>query len=257
MALIDTNIHLHRWPFRRLALDGTDLLVQNLKRLGVTEAWAGSYDSLLHRDVAAVNIRLFEECARHPMLKPFGTVNPSLPDWEEDLRRCAEVHQMPGIRLYPNYHGYELSDDRFRKLLNLATDRGMIIQIAVMMEEERTQHPLVRLPHVHTAPLIDLVKDNSAARVMLQNCFRAVRGGLLLKLAATEQIWFDTSTIEGMAGIGRLLKQISAERLAHGSHAPHYIPESSVLKLRESELSAKQLGLIRWGNARGMAPFSK
>lgn len=250
--MIDTNIHLHHWPFRRLALDNPEALVQKLKQLGVTEAWAGSYDALFHRDVAAVNRRLTEECFRHPLLKPFGTVNPSLPDWEEDLRRCAEEHRMSGIRLYPNYHGYELSDFRFRRLLNLAAARGMVVQIAVMMEEERTQHPLVRFPHVNTAPLVDLLKAEPAARVMLQNCFRAVRGGLLLKLVATEQVWFDTSTIEGMAGIGRLLKQLPGKRLVLGSHAPLYIPESSILKLRESELAPQQLDAIRLGNAQDL-----
>jgi uncharacterized protein len=249
MPLIDTNIHLHRWPFLRLNLDAADPLVARLQRFGISTAWAGSYDALLHRDVAAVNSRLVRDCSRHPLLQAIGTVNPSLPDWEEDLRRCAEDHQMPGIRLYPNYHGYQLSDPKFERLLREASQRGLFVQIAVMMEEERTQHPLLQIPHVNTAPLPDVLKRIPNARVILQNCFRAVRGGLLLRLLATKRVWFDISTVEGMAGINKLLKTIPVSRLLFGSHAPLYIPESALLKLQESELSDAQQKAIRHANA--------
>ena len=251
MPLIDTNVHLSRWPFRRVANDDTTGLARKLKQLKITEAWAGSFDALLHRDLSAVNERLIEECRRHGegILKPFGSVNLSLPDWEEDARRCAEVYRMKGIRLYPNYHQYELEDPRFQKLLAMAADWGLIVQIAVMMEEERTQHPLMQLAHVNPAPLIGLLKMIPKARIVLQNCFRAVRGGLLLKLQATRRVWFDISTLEGMAGIERMLQQFPADRLVLGSHAPFYIPESALLKLKESRLTDAQFNAISFKNA--------
>jgi hypothetical protein len=254
MPLIDTNTHLSRWPFRRVANDTAPALIAKLKQLGVTEAWAGSYDALLHRDLSAVNERLAADCRRHGagLLRPIGCVNPTLPDWEEDLRRCAEVFKMKGIRLYPNYHQYDLVDARFKKLFAMAATRGLHVQIAVMMEEERTQHPLVRVPHVNTAPLIDLLKQTPKARVMLLNGFRAVRAGLLLRLQASRRVWFDLSTLEGMAGIGRILKQVPADRLVFGTAAPFYIPESAVLKLKESKLTTKQLDAITFKNAQAL-----
>ena len=90
------------------------------------------------------------------------------------MRRCAEIYRMKGIRLYPNYHQYELEAPQFQKLLAMAADWGLIVQIAVMMEEERTQHTLMRLAHVNPAPLIRLLKEVPKAQVVLQNCFRAV-----------------------------------------------------------------------------------
>src|SRR6266576_5775315 len=117
--LIDTNVTLSRWPYRRLPLDETGKLVEKLRKNGVIEAWAGSFDGLLHKDLASVNSRLADECGRHgqKILKPFGSINPMLPQWETDLRKCHEQHHMAGIRLHPNYHGYKLEDSRVCRLL--------------------------------------------------------------------------------------------------------------------------------------------
>src|SRR4051794_24592483 len=102
---IDTNVYLFRWPFRRVRGDELPDFVERLRRHGVTEAWAGSLEGLMHRDVEGVNQRLVDVCRQvdRPRLVPFGTVNPTLPDWEEDVRRCAEKFRMPGIRLHPAY----------------------------------------------------------------------------------------------------------------------------------------------------------
>ena len=134
----------------------------------------------------------------------------------------------------------------------MAAARGLLVQIVVMMEEERTQHPLVCVPHVNTTPLIELLNQTPKARVMLLNGFRAVRAGLLLRLQASRRVWFDLSTLEGMAGIGRMLKQVSADRLVFGTAAPFYIPESAILKLKESKLTKEQLDAITFKNAQAL-----
>jgi predicted TIM-barrel fold metal-dependent hydrolase len=237
---VDVNVHLSRWPFRRLPLDETPLLVRKLRDLGVTSAWCGSFDALLHRDVASVNARLFETCrdpAAGGLLVPFGTANPTLPDWEEDLRRCQELFRMPGIRLYPNYHGYKLDAPPFARLLDLATQRGLLVQIAVSMEDERVQHPLVRAAPVDVAPLPDVLKAVPAARIMLLNALRGPRGGPLSVLGKTEQVSFDIATLENVGGVATVVEQVSADRVCYGSHAPFFYPEAAAMKMKESALA--------------------
>jgi len=250
-ALIDTNISLGRWPFRRLPLDDTSALLAKLRANGVTQAWAGSYDALLHKDISAVNARLAEECARHGegVLLPFGALNPTLPDWEEDLRRCIEVHKMRGVRLHPNYHGFKLADPVFERVLQLASERELIVQIAVSMEDERTLHPLVNVPPTDTAPLAPLLGKFPRARVQLLNAFRTLRGAPLQALAKAGAR-FEISTLESVAGVGKMLAEIDPATLLFGSGAPFYYFESAKLKLKESSLTDAQLSALSAENAR-------
>ena len=251
-GLVDTNVTLGRWPFRRLPLDNTSALAAKLRQQGVVQAWAGSFEGLLHRDIASVNDHLAEECRRHGrgLLVPFGSVNPKLSDWEEELRRCHQQHKMPGIRLHPNYHGYKLDEPVFARLLHVARETGLVVQIAVSMEDERMQHSLARMPDVDLSPLPALIKNSGAARLVLLNWFRAVKGDVLKELADTGNVWFDLATLEGVGGIANLLNQIPESGVVFGSYAPFFYFESALLKLKESALSNEQSRAICGDNAR-------
>ena len=102
--MIDVNVNLSRWPFRRLAGDEPGGMVERLRQHGVTQAWAGTFDGILHKDLSSANERLANNCGQYGpgILVAFGSINPKLPDWQEDLRRCHEGYKMPGIRLHPN-----------------------------------------------------------------------------------------------------------------------------------------------------------
>ena len=249
---IDTNVTLGCWPFRRLPLDHTPALVARLRQHGVTQAWAGSFDAVFQKDIAAANARLATECREHGrgVLVPFGSVNPRLPDWEEELRRGHEQHRMPGIRLHPNYHGYKLDEPALAKLLALAGERELIVQIAVSLEDERMQSVLARVPEVDLAPLPNLLKTAPAPHVVLLNGFRSVKGGLLKNLAGAGEVFFDIATVEGVGGMASLLQQMPATRILFGSHSPFFYFESARLKLKESALTKEQMRAICVDNAR-------
>ncbi len=250
-ALIDVNVSVSRWPFRRLRGDEPAELLAKLREHNVSRAWVGSFDGLFHRDIAAVNARLAQFCRGHGdgRLVPFGTVNPALPDWEEDLRRCHEVHKMPGIRLHPNYHGYKLDSPALPRLLKWAAERGLVVQLALSMEDERTQHPVFRVPHVDAAPLAGLVKATPNLRLVVLNAFRALRPDQAARLAEAGEVYFDLATLEGAAGVARLLELVRPERALFGSHFPLFQLESALLKLRESVLPAAMLRAVGEENA--------
>ena len=250
--IIDTNVYLSRWPFRHLEGDEPEALVAKLRKRNVAQAWAGSFDGMLHRDISSVNIRLAQACRAHGqgVLIPIGSINPKLPDWQEDVRRCQEEHKMPGIRLHPNYHGYTLDDPVFAELLKLATGRRLIVQMALGMEDVRTQHPLMRVPPVDITPLADVVKGTPGLRMQLLNCGSGIiRKGYRAGLSAGD-VSFEITMVESVAGVARLVQDIPLVRVFFGSYYPFFDFESALLKVQESGLDEVSQKAICEDNAR-------
>jgi uncharacterized protein len=234
-GIIDTNVHLFDWPFRRLKYAGAKALVAKLRQHRITQAWAGSYEGLLHKDQAGVNARLAEECRANGagILLPFGTVNPALPDWQADVRRCHEQHGMRGIRLYPSYHNYTLQSPELARLLQLAQERDLIVQLAVRMEDPRVQLPVTRTPSVDVTGLPELLAALPTLKFQLLNAFNAtesLRGLVGRRLIEQTRVTLDFSHVEGQGGLGKLIAGDQAngrpplplERIVFGSHAPFF-----------------------------------
>lgn len=260
-GIIDTNVHLFDWPFRRLKYGETSALVAKLRKHRVRQAWAGSFEGQLHKDVAGVNQRLAEECRAkgEGLLLPFGTVNPMWPDWEEDLRRCHEEYQMPGIRLHPPYQNYRLDHPEFARLVRMAAERGLIVQIAIEMEDARVHHPTLHAPTSDVAPLVPLLQELPQAKVQILHVGVALFSARFKGLIEQTNSSFDISGLESNGGVGRIIEgkswgrapaaKLPLERILFGSHAPYFPLESALLKLMESPLTRPQLDAVMFANA--------
>jgi predicted TIM-barrel fold metal-dependent hydrolase len=252
VPIVDVNVSFSRWPTRRIVEDEPQILVSKLKANGIVEAWVGSFDGLLHRDLSAVNARLDRDCKEQDseFLRPFGSINPMLPDWQEDLHRCHRQHRMLGIRVHPNYHGYSLDHPEFVKLVSQATDQKQIVAIAIQMEDERVMHPMLRVRPVDLAPLHDVVLNHPKSRFLLLNAGRFAKSDHGLKLLRSGQVYSDISMLEGLGGLESLLTAVPLERIVFGSHAPYHTLAAAILKVQEASLDAFRSKAVLFENAR-------
>ena len=263
-GIIDSNVNLFRWPYRRLKYDDTAALVAKLRRHRVAEAWAGSYEALFAKDLAGVNGRLAAECRTHGggLLRPFGSVNLAWPDWEDDVRRCHEEHRMPGVRIFPGYQPFDLAHPELPRLLEIAAQRGLLLQIVFQMEDPRIHHPLLTLPAIGTRPLVAALKAAPRAKVQLLHFSGNVQGSDLGELMALPNVAIDISRWESNGIVGKMLgtapspvpARVPLDRVVFGSHAPYFPLETGILKLIESPLSLEQLHAIIHRNARALVP---
>lgn len=253
---IDTHVYLGPCPFRRLPLETQIESPASLTRFSTAlsthsvACWAGSYEALLQRDFDGVNDRLAALVASDKsasrQFQLFGAINPRVAGWRETLRRIHQVHRMRGIRLHPNYHGYTLADPELVALLDAAAQRDLIVQIAVRMEDSRTQHPSVSVPEVAIDPLLECLPQIPGLRVQLLNALRSVSDTLLVSRLSDFGVCFDTAMLEGIAGIARAVEAVPEIRLCHGSFAPFFYPEAATLKIVEAapEIDARTLAAV-------------
>ena len=246
LGIIDTNVNLFSWPFRALKYRDTKALVAKLKKHRVIEAWAGSFEALLSKDMSGVNARLAAECLEHGpgFLIPFGGINLAWPDWQEDVRRCHEVHKMQGIRIYPGYQPFDLDHPGMESLMKMISERDLVLQVVFGMEDPRVHHPIINVGPVTFTPLLRAVKGTPNAKVELLHFSGSIRDEDLSQFLAQTNLVMDISRLEGNGAVGRMIgsvqglpsARVPVERLVFGSHAPYFPVETAILKLIESPL---------------------
>jgi len=272
-GVIDTNVTLFDWPFRKLKYRDTAALVAKLRRHRVIEAWAGSFEALFHKDLSGVNERLAAACRTHGagFLRPMGAVNLAWPDWEEDVRRCHEVHRMPGLRIVPGYQPFDLAHPDLPRLLAIARERGLLVQVVFGLEDTRVHHPALALTPVVAGPLAKALKATPGARVQVLHFTGNVQGTDLRQLMDETSASIDISRWEGNGIVGKMLGvapeanrgvrvpldrgvRVPLDRVCFGSHAPYFPLETALLKLVESPLEPAHLQAIMQANARRLLP---
>ena len=78
-------------------------------------------------------------------------------------------------------------------------------------------------------------------------------GGLLARLAAAGQVYFEISMLDSLGTLDQLAEDVSIERVLFGSNYPLFYFESAVLKVREASLAEPQRQAIFEGNARRLS----
>ena len=243
--IIDTNTHLGHWPFRKLAHSDAESFVRLMDGFGITQAWVGAFEGVFYRDCGQANRDLLAEIAGHEdRLVPWAALNPSFPGWEDDLSEAADAGVV-GVRLYPNYHAYALTDLCCSELLAALSERGLPVAIHHKLVDERLHHWTCLVPPtaMTLAPLVERFPS-----------LRIICCGVSLPMAVElpPSVYVETSRLEGAGGVGRLVEAVGANRVLFGSHAQYFYLEAALLKLVESGLEGDTLQAILHTNARSI-----
>ena len=163
-------------------------------------------------------------------LLSFGCMHPEYEHYREELRRIAQSG-VPGIKLHPYFHGCDMDDIRYLRILDAAAENGLIVVTHAGYDQGFPgQHncsvPMLRkvLQQVNGITMVaahmgswkeweevpELLADTG---VYLDTCFSVGS----LEAAEGEDAYWEVGHREADPGMTSLAEQTAAERAAGGT----------------------------------------
>lgn len=137
MKRFDFNFFSGNWPFHKVRYNTVEKIAQLHKRCGIEGGLISSCEAIFYQDPYEAEVSLARELEGtgyyHAM-----TLNPTLPGWKDDLRRCVEQLGIKAVRLVPGYHGYLLTDSVMDEVSDALRASKLPLVITLRTEDERT-----------------------------------------------------------------------------------------------------------------------
>ena len=220
----------------------------------IDKAVVSSAAAITYRNAQAGNEEVAEEVKAPPRpADPFAVINPFYAGWQDDLKICHEEFGMKGLRLYPKWHNYSLSDPCCLELVDAATERGMVISIPIRVEDnraaelaaERARHAAGRDRRAGEGPSRRHGSSCSTASATPGRPLGRKNNGLPANYA------IEISRLSAVLAneIGQLIANLGADRLVFGTGMPFNYPDPALVKLEVLDASEPDKEKIRSQNA--------
>ncbi|MFN3325819.1 MAG: amidohydrolase family protein [Bryobacteraceae bacterium] len=250
--MIDVNAYLKHFAFRRLRHNTAPALLKLMDRAGIERAAVSSASAIAYRNPQAGNEELVGQIGgRRDRLTPLAVLNPAYAGWEDDLKICHEQFGMKGLRLYPRWHNYKLSDAACMELVHAASERKMLITIPVRVEDPRQRTWLVDIPDVPLAEIAGLVKAFPNARFVIMNGVGFARSPFGRKDSGLPaNYWIEICRLTAVIAneLGQLVSSLGADRIVLGTGMPFHYPDPALLKVEVLDAAPADKEKIRRRN---------
>lgn len=240
--MIDINAKFGHWPYRPVR--GVDALLGAMDEYGVERAVVSSLSAVHFLNPQDGNEELARIAAPHrDRLTPFAVLRPDFAGWEDDVHACIEGHGMKGVVLYPNYHGFELSDPALGVLMS----GGFPVCVQTGLEDVRRQYRPYKTEEVAASDVGAFARQYPSAKVI----------ALGLKFGQPQQagdplppnLYFDTSNYEALGGLESAVEHFGSGKILFGSNFPLFNPLANVDKVGRADIGETDREAIAFGNA--------
>lgn len=257
--LLDINASVGHWPFQQYKYKTCGTLLEGMNRYGVNISVISNLNGIFYKNTQSANEELFNELNSDKRFRgrfiSFAVINPIYGGWKNDIETCVSEFGMKGIRLYPLYHDYDLTDPACIELVKIARDKNLVVALTLRMVDSRPRSWMDIQTEWSLKDVMPIIKTVPDARFMILNVANSTdlddNDTLVLKNAS---VLIDTSG-RAISNPGELLKKFGSEKFAFGTHSPildYVTGQLRIESLRETEADEQTRELLRYGNAKRM-----
>jgi predicted TIM-barrel fold metal-dependent hydrolase len=257
--LIDSNAYIGQWPFRRFEYNTLDALSARMKEFGTEVSVVSSLNGVFYKNTQNANEELIAAIrgkrAYRDSFIPFAVINPIYGGWKDDFKVCSSTMGMKGIRLYPKYHNYDITDPACIELVKMSRDKGLPVVFDLRMVDRRTSSWIdidKEWSLKDVAPIVRAVPD---AKYLIVN----VANGTALSAEDTAlfkkaDLLMDSSG-RNMVDWSDLFQRFGTDHFCFGTQSPildYFTGLLRIESLRENEADESTKELLRSGNIKRM-----
>lgn len=253
--LIDSNTYIGHWPFRQYTCNTFDALLGRMREFGTDQSVVSSLNGVFYKNTQHANEELLEAIrskrAYQDRFIPFAVINPFYGGWRDDFKTCTTTMGMKGIRIYPKYHRYNLSDPACVDLVKMCRDKGLSVVMSLRMVDNRPSSWIdieKEWSLKDIAPIIRAVPDAKYLIVNVANSTALSEEDTTL-FRETELL-MDTSG-RNITDWPDLFKRFGMNKFCFGTHSPLLDYTTGLLRiesLRENEATETEKEQLRSGN---------
>lgn len=255
--LVDINAYVGHWPFLQLQYNTCKGMLERMDRFGVDLSVISNLNGIFYKNTQAANEELHEELRSDRRFAdrfiPFAVINPTYAGWRDDLSKCMDTMGMRGVRLYPQYHDYALTDPSCIELVQRMRDRRLPVAFTLRMVDFRQRSWMDIDKEWAVKDILPIITTVPDAVFMILN----VANGASLSDADTDtlrktNLLMDSSG-RALSDLPALLARYGAEKFAFGTHAPVLDYATGLLRieaLTDAEVDQQTKERLRSGNAK-------
>lgn len=226
--ICDINAYYGNWPTR--PVDGAfENVIKSLKEWEIERIYISPLHSAWCKNQQLYNDELISLTEPWENVFPVPVLDPTLGSWRDEFERMLEIPSVKIFKLFPNYAPYAASE--VLDLFKLSAARGIPLILQIRMEDPRCQHPLAVVNDVDISEFLEIKKDLPDLKLVLGGCPAGLLFPKIEEITSYDNIFVDTSQVDGMDAVKLLCERGLEDKLLFGSHAPLFEKRSAFARV--------------------------
>ena len=247
--IIDVNAWTGPWPALVNVPYDVASVRSSLRAYGVERIFMAPLAAAWSANPHLCNRVVFEAADAYADISPVPVIDPTLPTWPEELAKAAGHRAVPMIKLLPGYGRYGL--DAADELFEEAGRVNLAVMVQIRIDDPRRHHPLAQVPDVHAGEVVVAAKRHPDLKLVMGGASAATLREYAAQIRDLPGLYADTSQVDGVDSVKKLVDAGIGGKLLFGSHAPVFMPAAAQARVLNDLPDDTAVGIMK-DNAAGL-----